>query len=132
MSLFGQGQTQGQNPLLAQIQAGFRSRGSGQQVGQVRGRHLVDWVPTVREWLREGREDEALELLLEIIEAAEQLARVDGAPPPANYTRQALEIYRGRGDLDGERAVLERYAAACPPGTGDAALLDEWADIRPD
>lgn len=127
MSMFGQGQ--GHNPVLAQIQAAYKGRGSGQQVGQVRGRHLVDWVPTVREWRQEGREDEALELLLEMIDAAAQLAKVDGVAPPATYIRQALEIYQARGDAEGERAVLERYAASCPPGTGDAALLRRWEDL---
>lgn len=129
MSLFGQGQGQGANPLLAQVQAAYQRRLSGQQLGLVRGRHLIDWVPTVEQWLRQEREDEALELLLEIIDAAERLARVDGVAPPARYTRQALEIYRRRGDDAGEAAVLERYATACPPGTGDPALLDQWRDL---
>lgn len=123
MAFFGQGQSHRINPLLAQIQAAQQNRQTGERIGLVRGRHLVDWVPTVRDLVREGRDDEALDLLLEIIEAAEQLARVDGAAPPARYTRQAVEIYRRLGDEAGEAAVLDRYAAACPPGTGDADLL---------
>lgn len=129
VSLFGQGQSQS-NPLLAQIQAAYQRRQGGQQLGLVRGRHLIDWVPTVREWLRDGREDDALALLLEIIEAAEQLARVDGAPPPAGYTEQAVEIYQRRGDEEGESSVLERYARSCPPGTGDRSLLARWKVLR--
>lgn len=129
--MFGQGQTQGSNPLLAQVEAAYRRRLSGQQIGYVRGRHLIDWVPTVREWLRDGREDDALALLLEIIEAAEHVARADGVAPPAGYTEQALAIYRRRADESGEFAVLKRYATACPPGAGEPALLEQWEQIRP-
>ncbi len=130
MALFGQGQGQRGSPLLAQIHAAQQQRSTGQQIGTVRGRHLIDWVPTYREWLREGREDEALTLLLEIIEAAEQLARVDDAAPPPEYTRQAAAIYCRRADLPGEFAILERYAAACPPGAGDPGLLKRLEDLR--
>jgi hypothetical protein len=109
--------------LLAQINSAYQQRSTGQIVGMVRGRHLIDWVPTVRQWLREGHEDDALALLMEIIEAAEQLARVDRVPPPTQYTKQAATMYRDRNDYAGELAVLKRYAAACPPGTGDPSLL---------
>jgi hypothetical protein len=130
MSLFGQGQTQGQNPLLAQVEAAYRRRLAGQQIGLVRGRHLIDWVPTVKELLRDGEENEALTLLLEMIEAAEQLARIDGAAPASTYTEQALAIYRSRGDDEGQYALLERYVDACPPGGGDPALRRQWDDLR--
>lgn len=130
MSLFGQGQTQGQNPLLAQVEAAYRRRLAGQQIGLVRGRHLLDWVPTVKELLRDGEEDEALALLLEMIEAAEQRARIDGAAPASTYTEQALAIYRSRDDEEGEYALLERYVNACPPGAGDPTLLRQWDDLR--
>jgi len=116
--------------LLAQIEAAQRKQSTGERVGLVRGRHMIDWVPTYQQWLREGREDEALALLLEIIEAAQQLARIDGAAPPSTYTRQAVAIYQGRGDREGELAVLERYERACPSGAGDAALLKHLAGLR--
>jgi hypothetical protein len=130
MAFFGQGQDFRTNPLLAQIQAASKHRQTGERIGQVRGRHLIDWVPTYQQWLTEGREDDALKLLLEIIEAAEKLAKVDGVAPPTGYTRQAADLYRQRGDEDAELAVLERYAAACPPGAGDPAILDRLEGLR--
>lgn len=130
MAFFGQGQGSRINPLLAQIEAAQRQRMTGQQVGLVRGRHLIDWVPTVHQWLSEGREDEALTLLLEIIDAAAQVAGVDGVAPPAGYTRQAADIYQRRADEVGELAVLERYAAACPPGSGNSTLLARLEVLR--
>ncbi|MBN1171874.1 MAG: hypothetical protein JXA67_06835, partial [Micromonosporaceae bacterium] len=130
MTLFGHGNTQGNHPILAQIQAAYRNGLSGQPIGLVRGRHLIDWVPTLQEWLRDGREDEALELLHDIIEAAEQIAQVDGVAPPSRYTQQAADLYRKRADESGERTILECYAAACPAGTGDPALLDRLAGLR--
>ena len=86
-------------------------------------------MPTVGELLDEGREDEALALLLEIIEAAERIAEVDGVAPPARYIQQAADIYQSRGDEAGELAVLERYAEACPSGKGDSALLGRFEDL---
>ncbi|MBT8227496.1 MAG: hypothetical protein HKP61_09690 [Dactylosporangium sp.] len=130
MSFFGQGQTQRNNPLLAQLEAAHQRRLSGQRIGLVRGRHLIDWVPTFQEWLGAGREDEALALLLEIIEAAEQIARVDAVPPPPEHTQRAVAIYQRRADESGELAVLERYAAACPFGAGDPMLLGRLRDLR--
>jgi hypothetical protein len=132
MALFGQGQNQQINPLLAQMEADRKRRMTGQQVGLVRGRHLIDWVPTYQQWLREGRENEALDLLLEIIEAAAQLSKIDGVAPPSGYIQQATAIYQRHGDEAGELAVLERYAAACPPGKGDPALLGRLKQLGTD
>jgi hypothetical protein len=129
MALFGQGQNHHNNPLLAQMEAVRAQRSSGERIGLVRGRHHVDWVPTVEQWLREGREDEALALLLEIVEAAEQIARVDQVAPPSGYTTRAVSIFRGRGDDDGELEILERYAAACPPGKGKPELLERLEEL---
>jgi hypothetical protein len=129
MALFGQGQTHRTNPLLAQMEAARAQRSSGERIGLVRGRHHVDWVPTVEEWLREGREDEALALLLEIIEAAEQIARVDQVAPPTGYTKRAVAIYRERDDREGELAILERYAEACQPGQGNPELLGRMEEL---
>ena len=82
---------------------------------QVRGRHYVDWVPTLDELRSEGRAEEALKLLLEIIDAAERAAVVSGREPAPGYTERAAVIYRGRGDYAAEVAIIERWEAACPP-----------------
>lgn len=86
-----------------------------EEASQVRGRHYVDWVPTLDEWRSAGRDDEALDLLLEIIDAAERAAVVAGREPAPGYTKRAAVIYRRRKDFAAEVAIIERWEAACPP-----------------
>lgn len=78
----------------------------------VRGRPYHLWPDTVRQLKREQRLDEALELLLECIAAAER-DRELGAPAPW-YTEHAAIIYRQRKDYDAEVAVLERWMRVTP------------------
>lgn len=82
---------------------------------QVHGRHYVDWVDTLDEYRSAKRDDEALSLLLDIIDAAERTARVSGREPAPGYTHRAAVIYRRRKDYDAEVAIIERWEAACPP-----------------
>ncbi|MEV4202259.1 hypothetical protein [Micromonospora globbae] len=89
---------------------------------QVRGRHDVEWMPTLNQWRSEGRDNEALSLLCEIIEAAERAARVTGREPSPGYTKRAAIIYRTRKDSAAEVAVLRRWLAACPPGRGSTDI----------
>lgn len=99
-----------------------RQRAAEEAASQVRGRHYVDWVPTLNEWRSEGRDDEALALLNEIIDAAERAAQVTGCEPAPGYTKRAAVIYRRRKDYAAEAAVLRRWLAACPPGRGNADI----------
>lgn len=88
--------------------------------GLVRGMHYTEWVEPFRQLKRDGKVDEALELALECIAAAERDApQWDGVPAPA-YTEWAAIIYRQRKDYASEVGVLERYRATCPPKTTDA------------
>lgn len=85
------------------------------KASQVRGRHYVDWVSTLNELRSQDGDDEALGLLLEIIDAAERAAAVSGREPAPGYTERAAVIYRGRADYAAEVAIIERWEAACPP-----------------
>lgn len=80
----------------------------------MRGRHYVDWVPVLDELRSAGRDQEGLELLLELIDAAERAARVTGREPTPGYTHRAAVIYRRRRDYAAEIAIIERWQAACP------------------
>lgn len=82
---------------------------------QVRGRHYVDWVPTLDDHRTAGRKLEGLALLLEIIDAAERAARVSGREPAPGYTHRAAVIYRKRNDHAAEIAIIERWEATWPP-----------------
>lgn len=101
-----------------QFEAGRRMRAEAERASQVRGRHYIQWVPTLDELREKGDDEQALPLLLEIIDAAERAARIQGLEPPPSYTERAAVIYRRRGDREAEIALLQRYLDACPPGRG--------------
>lgn len=97
-----------------------RSRASAparEAAALVRGRHYTEWVPTLDELRSRGadHENEYLALLLEIIDATEREAAYSGLEPAPGYSIRAAVVYRRRGDIDAEIAVLERWLRACPP-----------------
>jgi hypothetical protein len=96
----------------------------------VRGKDFVEWVEPIAQLRREGREDEALELLMECIEAAERDSRGRGWVPPSWYTEQAAIILRKRGDRAGEVSLLEGFIAACPPGQEHVVLKERLVKAR--
>lgn len=91
--------------------------------GMVRGQHYTEWIPTLDALRTEHRDDEALDLLYDIITATERAAELQGIEPAPAYTKRAAVIFRRRRDYANEVTVLERYAAACPPGRGDDGLM---------
>lgn len=102
--------------------------------GNVRGRFFIDWIPVLDEHRAAKRDDDALNLLLDVIAAAERAAMVTGGPPAPAYTERAAVIYRRRQDYDAEVAILERWEAALPegftPGTSQARLSQRLAAAR--
>jgi hypothetical protein len=101
-----------------QFEAGRRMRALAERASQVRGRHYIQWVSTLDELREQGDDEQALPLLLEIIEAAERAAQIQSLEPPPGYTERAAVIYRRQGNLEAEVAILRRYLDACPPGRG--------------
>ncbi|TQF65315.1 hypothetical protein FK531_22080 [Rhodococcus spelaei] len=77
---------------------------------QVRGKHFTAWSEPVKQLKRDGRLDEALELLHECIDAAELSA--DWGDPPPGWTEQAAIIYRKQKNFAGEVEVLQRWIDA--------------------
>ena len=104
-----------------QFEAGRRMRALAERASQVRGRHYIQWVSTLDDLREQGDDEQALPLLLEIIEAAERAAQIQGLEPPPGYTERAAVIYRRQGNLEAEVAILRRYLDACPPGRGGLA-----------
>jgi hypothetical protein len=93
------------------------------QLGQVRGRHYLEWLPELDDW-RAQRSDAAdtaaLELLEQIPDAVEREGRLrQWALPPAYYERAAI-IYARCGQHEQAAAVCERYEQNTPAGTGGA------------
>jgi hypothetical protein len=102
--------------------------------GQVRGRFYVDWSSVLDEYRAARRDEDALQLLLDLIAAAERVAQVDGGPPAPAYTERAAVIYRRRRDYGAEIAILERWEKAAVDkatrGSAQAALAQRLEVAR--
>jgi hypothetical protein len=93
------------------------------KLGQVRGRHYLDWLPQLDAWRREksdSADDASLELLTEILDAVEREGRVQGWALPRNYYERIAIIQARRGEYAQVVAVCDRYEQRTPPGTGGA------------
>jgi hypothetical protein len=101
-----------------------------QRTRLVRDKDFGEWVEHINELRRSGRDQEAFELLMECVDAAELDARANGWPPPTWYTEQAAIIMRKQGDLTGEIALLERFMAACPPNRPQADIAERLVKAR--
>jgi hypothetical protein len=89
---------------------------------------FIDWRVRLDQLRRTGRDDEALEILMELIAESEAVAR-NGGLPTAEWTQRAVVISRRRGDRDTEIELLRRYVAVCPPGHGSKTLFDRLAKL---
>lgn len=93
--------------------------------GMVRGWHFTEWVEAVKELRRRGDEPAAQELLLQLVDATEAEARVDGYGVAPWYYEQLAISYRKGGELEKEVAILERYATQRhAPGASPPKLLE--------
>lgn len=91
-------------------------------------RHFTTYVDQVKGLRKSGRDAEAESLLLEMVEATEAESGMGVAPWP--YEQLAI-IYAKRGDLDGEIAILERFAKQRhAPGVKPPKLLERLEKKR--
>ncbi len=95
--------------------------------GSVDGEHYTDHVERVKQLKRDGRYDEAIELLTKLVDATESESRTAGhgwGVAPWYYEQLAI-IYRQQKRLDDEIAILERYTAQPKaPGVGPSKLAE--------
>lgn len=97
-------------------------RGSGP--GYLRGFHYTAYVEQVKELRRGGLDQEAEQLLLELVDATEAEARVTDTGVAPWYYEQLAIIYSKRKEMDEEIAILERFAAQPhAPGASPPRLL---------
>lgn len=77
--------------------------------GYVDGKHFTEYVETVKELKRVGKLDEAVDLLLKLVDAteAESNKGVGGVAPW--YYEQLAIIYRKQNRLESEISILKRY-----------------------
>lgn len=88
---------------------------------QVRGRHFTAWSEPVKQLKRENRLDEALDLLLEVIDVVERPENCSHGGPAPGWTEQAAIVYRKQKDYAGEVAILQRWIDAALRNGSDIA-----------
>jgi gas vesicle protein len=99
--------------------------------GAVRGRYFPEWYVEVERLLEVGDVDGAVSLLLDIVEGTEAESRAeDVAVAPRAYADLA-EIYRGRGNVEAEALILERFARQKrAPGPVPSKLMERLASLK--
>jgi len=85
-----------------------RQRKVDRALGMVRGKHLTEWPVDIKLMLRQGRDDEALEILLECIDASESRLSYGVIQAPWHTDKSAAILHR-RHDYVAEAALLRRY-----------------------
>ena len=96
---------------LAQLEEYEQKRERMDEVAQVDGGHYTDSVERVKQLKREGRHEEAIEILLKTVEATEKESEAHGGGwgvAPWYYEQLAI-IYRNEGRIEDEIKILERY-----------------------
>lgn len=93
--------------------------------GMVGDKHYTDTVEVIRQLKREGRNEAAIALLLQSVEATERESKTMGSGwgvAPWYYEQLAI-VYRKEGRHEEEAAILERYARMTKaPGAGPDKL----------
>ncbi|MGV9839118.1 tetratricopeptide repeat protein [Nocardia niigatensis] len=96
----------------------------------VDGRDIRYWSEDVNALKRAGRYDEAARLLRRLLDAEDAAAAIIDTPPLSWITQQAAIVFRWLGDFESEVAVLQRYLAQYPPGSGPATMTARLARAR--
>ena len=81
------------------------------KAGLVDGKHYTDYVETVKELKRRDELAKAEKLLLRLITAVEEEAKIEGWIVAPWYYEQLAIIYRKQKDTNKELEVLKRFAS---------------------
>ena len=101
------------------------------EAGSIDGLHFTEYVEQIRQFKREKRHQEAIELLLRIVDATESQSRVDGLGVAPWYYEQLAIIYRKEKRFADEVAILERYEAQPKAqGANPRVLVDRLVKAR--
>jgi hypothetical protein len=94
--------------------------------GYIDGKHFTEYSDEVRRLRREGKSDEAVRLLLRLIDATEAESVDTGfGVAPWYYDQLSIE-YKKRGQIDESRAVLHRFAdQKHSPGRASVKLMEK-------
>jgi hypothetical protein len=98
--------------------------------GFICGRHFTSYASEVRKLRREGQDEAAETLLLELVFATEAEAKAEGWCVAPWYYWQLASLYAEWADHASELAVLERYAALPEHQGGNTELLERLRKAR--
>ena len=105
------------------------ARGRRDRDGYVRGRHCTEYVEAVKQLKRERRHEEAIALLLELVDATEAEAQAEGYGSAPWYYVQLAIIYRKERRFDDEVAILERAQHSVGRDQAMATRLQKARDL---
>lgn len=102
-----------------------------QESGKIDGRHYTAYVDDVKKLKREGRLEDAENLLLRLVEAVEAEAKeMEWGVAPWYYEQLAI-VYRKQQRYRDEIAILERYDKNMhAPGVGPSKLSERLNKAR--
>ncbi|MDX2424664.1 MAG: hypothetical protein QNK15_00250 [Cycloclasticus sp.] len=100
------------------------------QSGSVDGQHYTDSIEKVKQLKREGKHQDAINILLQAVDSTEKESEFAGegwGVAPWYYEQLAI-IYRKEKEYQKEVEILERYAAQPKaPGAGPQKLAERLA-----
>lgn len=130
--LFGQGDCGATPASQTVVTNDLRSsRESVKAAGTVDGQYYTDHVEHVKQLKREKRYEEAIRLLLKLVEAIENQSKKAGWGVAPWYYEQLAIIYRKEKRFGDEVAILERYEAQPKaPGAGPSKLAERLKKAR--
>ena len=101
------------------------------EAGKIDGLHYADHVETVQSLKRQDRHDDAVALLLRLVDAVEAQNAIDNAGVPGWYYEQLAIVYRKLKRPEAELAILERFSHQKPaPGPAQDKVLERLAKVR--
>ena len=122
----------GQTPTIEDSLADFHFRESQiREAGSVDGEHFTSYVEQIKQLKREKRHQEAIELLLKVVDATESESKVSGLGVAPGYYEDLAIIYRKEKRFSDEVAILERYEAQPKaPGALPKVLVERLVKAR--
>jgi hypothetical protein len=102
-----------------------------ESAAKVDGKHYTAHVEHVKQLKRDGKNQEAIRLLLRLVDAVEAEARTavgQWSIAPWHYQQLAI-VYRKERQYEDEVAILERYRKVAKPSKGDK-LVERLSKAR--
>lgn len=97
----------------------------------VDGKHFTEYVDEVKRFRRDKKNDEAIGLLLRLVDATEADSIANGCGVAPWYYEQLAICYRKLGRLDDEILILERFSQQRhAPGVLPPKLLARFQELR--